>query len=171
MEFFSFHIEPWEESYLLEEEPCTSCITFQRNLLSFEAFYSEHFCLNSVGVVGRVSIKFQSMAEQGFGCMGFSAFYASAAKCTDENAVTVFHEAVKAGVSLFNTATFYGALNVDGFGANLRLIRKCLVGIDRSKIQLMVKIGMDTRAPVESTGKSPQIIIARSVVGMRKLLL
>ena len=86
--------------------------------------------------------------------MGFSAFYASAAKCTDDNAVKVFHEAFKAGVSLFNTATFYGALNVDGFGANLRLIRKCLVGIDRSKIQLMVKIGMDTRAPVQSTGKS-----------------
>ena len=111
--------------------------------------------MNSVGEVVRVcSIEFQNMAEQGFGCMGFSAFYASAAKSTDDNAVKVFHDAVKAGVSLFNTATFYGALNVDGFGANLRLIRKCMVGIDRSKIQLMVKIGMDTRAPVESTGKS-----------------
>jgi aryl-alcohol dehydrogenase-like predicted oxidoreductase len=111
--------------------------------------------LNPLGEVVRVcSIKFQNMAEQGFGCMGFSAFYASAAKSTDDNAVKVFHEAVKAGVSLFNTATFYGALNVDGFGANLRLIKKCLVGIDRSKIQLMIKVGMDTRAPVEATGTS-----------------
>jgi len=61
---------------------------------------------------------------------------------------------VNSGVTLFNTATFYGPLNVDGYGANLRLIRKCLEqpGVDRSKIQLMVKICMDTRAPVEATG-------------------
>lgn len=93
------------------------------------------------------------MTEQGFGCMGFSAFYSSAAKSTDENAIEVFREAVKSGVSLFNTATFYGPLNVNGYGTNLRLIKKCLVGMDRSKIQLMVKVGMDTRAPVESTGR------------------
>ena len=107
------------------------------------------------------------MAEQGFGCMGFSAFYSSAAKSTDEKAAEVFREAFKSGVSLFNTATFYGPLNVNGYGANLRLIKKCLVGMDRSKIQLMVKIGMDTRAPVESTGRSshPNHMFA---VGLRK---
>ena len=50
------------------------------------------------------------------------------------------------GVTLFNSATFYGPLNEVGYGANLRLLRKFLdSGIDRSKIQLMVKIGMDTR--------------------------
>jgi hypothetical protein len=71
---------------------------------------------------------------------------------------------------------------VNGFGANLRLLRKCLEGVDRSQVsyltnivragqgqanpqnivinpschphqvQLMVKIGMDTRAPVEAPG-------------------
>ena len=107
------------------------------------------------------------MAEQGFGCMGFSAFYSSAAKCTDENAVEVFQEAFKSGVSLFNTATFYGPLNVNGYGANLRLIKKCMADMDRSKIQLMVKIGMDTRAPVESTGRSldPNNMVAVEIGG------
>mmetsp|Transcript_5073 Transcript_5073/g.5197 ORF Transcript_5073/g.5197 Transcript_5073/m.5197 type:complete len:333 (+) Transcript_5073:106-1104(+) len=92
------------------------------------------------------------MAQQGFGLMGFSAFYSTASKTTDENAKLVFKSAVDSGVELFNSATFYGPLNADGFGENLRLIKKCLVGIDRSKVQLMVKIGMDTRAPVEKTG-------------------
>jgi len=64
----------------------------------------------------------------------------------------VFQKAVESGVTLFNSATFYGPLNEEGFGANLRLLKKCLVGVDRSKIQLMVKIGMDTRCPAEKTG-------------------
>ncbi len=55
-------------------------------------------------------------------------------------------------MTVFNTASFYGPLNEEGFGANLRLIRKCLEGIDRSKIQLMVKVGMDTKAPMDRTG-------------------
>lgn len=92
------------------------------------------------------------MSQQGYGCMGLSAFYASARNTTDEQAVAVFHKAVAEGVTLFNTATFYGPLNVQGYGANLRLIKKCLVGIDRSKIQLMVKIGMDTKADMDKTG-------------------
>ena len=75
-------------------------------------------------------------AEQGFGCMGFSAFYASAQTTTEEQALAVFKHAYDNGVTLFNSATFYGPLNEQGFGANLRLIRKCLEqpGIDRSKI-------------------------------------
>lgn len=85
--------------------------------------------------------------------MGFSAFYSSARKTTGASAKEVFRTAVESGVTLFNTATFYGPLNVDGYGANLRLLKECLVGLDRSKIQLMVKIGMDTRAPVEETGE------------------
>ncbi len=66
----------------------------------------------------------------------------------------MFKHAYDNGVTLFNSATFYGPLNEEGFGANLRLIRKCLeqTGVDRSKLQLMVKICMDTRAPVEKTG-------------------
>ena len=90
--------------------------------------------------------------SQGFGCMGFSAFYESAKSTTEEQAVAVFQKAVECGVTLFNTATFYGPLNEEGFGANLRLLKKCLVGVDRSKIQLMVKIGMDTRCPADKTG-------------------
>lgn len=92
------------------------------------------------------------LAEQGFGCMGFSAFYSSAKTCTEEQAVAVFKHAVDNGVTLFNSATFYGPLHTEGFGANLRLIKKCLEVVDRSKIQLMVKIGMDTRAPVDKPG-------------------
>lgn len=83
--------------------------------------------------------------------MGFSAFYST--KGDDDSAVQVFEHAFNSGVTLFNSATFYGPLNVDGYGANLRLIKKCLKNIDRSKVQLMVKIGMDTRAPVEKTGQ------------------
>ena len=55
---------------------------------------------------------------------------------------------------MLNSATFYGPLNQEGFGANLRLIRSAIEGLDRSKIQLMVKICMDTRCPVEKTGTS-----------------
>ena len=95
-----------------------------------------------------------SVGKQGYGCMGLSAFYGSAKTTTEEQAIEVFHHAVAKGVTLFNSATFYGPLNDEGFGANLRLLKKCLVGIDRSKIHLMVKIGMDTRCPVEKTGTS-----------------
>lgn len=49
------------------------------------------------------------------------------------------------GVTLLNTATFYGPLNDVGFGANLRLLKTAIADIDRSKIQLMVKICMNTR--------------------------
>jgi aryl-alcohol dehydrogenase-like predicted oxidoreductase len=51
------------------------------------------------------------MAQQGFGLMGFSAFYSTASKTTDENAKLVFKSAVDSGVELFNSATFYGPLN------------------------------------------------------------
>lgn len=84
--------------------------------------------------------------RQGFGCMGMSAFYASAMSSTEDNNIAVFQEAVNRGVSLFNTATFYGPLNEEGYGANLRLLCKCLDHVDRSKIQLMVKVGMNTRS-------------------------
>ena len=52
------------------------------------------------------------------------------------------------------SATFYGPLNEEGYGANLRLLKKCLATVDRSKVKLMVKVGMDTRCPVEKTGTS-----------------
>lgn len=92
--------------------------------------------------------------SQGFGCMGFSAFYKSAEGNTDEKSIAVLKHAVDRGVKLFNSAAFYGPLNEEGFGANLRLLNKFLAsGVDRSQIQLMVKIGMDTRAPVEKTGQ------------------
>ena len=94
------------------------------------------------------------MFQQGFGCMGLSAFYASAHTTTEAQALSVFKAAVDRGVTLFNSAAFYGPLDVNGYGANLRLLAKCLQqpGIDRSKLQLMVKIGMDTRAPVDRPG-------------------
>jgi aryl-alcohol dehydrogenase-like predicted oxidoreductase len=76
--------------------------------------------------------------------MGMSAFYTQTS--TEEQNIAVFHAAVNSGVTLFNTATFYGPLTEEGYGSNLRLIRKCLEGVDRSKIQLMVKVAMDTRS-------------------------
>jgi aryl-alcohol dehydrogenase-like predicted oxidoreductase len=83
--------------------------------------------------------------QQGYGCMGLSAFYSSAKTTTPEHARTVIHHALSRGVTLFNSATFYGELNELGFGANLRLLKQCFEGADRSSYQLMVKIGMDTR--------------------------
>jgi aryl-alcohol dehydrogenase-like predicted oxidoreductase len=82
----------------------------------------------------------------GFGCMGMSAFYASAEAVPEEQKVRVFREAVRRGVTLFNSATFYGPLTAEGYGSNLRLIRKCMEGVDRASVQLMVKVGMDTRS-------------------------
>jgi len=85
------------------------------------------------------------VGRQGFGCMGFSAFYESAGRTTEESAIAVFQAAVKAGVTLFNTADFYGPLTAEGYGANLRLLKKCLATVDRSKVQIMCKLGVDTR--------------------------
>mmetsp|Transcript_60434 Transcript_60434/g.88495 ORF Transcript_60434/g.88495 Transcript_60434/m.88495 type:complete len:334 (-) Transcript_60434:316-1317(-) len=90
------------------------------------------------------------MAEQGFGCMGWSAFYKT---CSDDAAVAVFEAAVAKGVVLFNTATFYGPLNEAGYGTNLRVIKKCLAKCERSKVKIMCKICMDTKAPAEKTGQ------------------
>lgn len=77
--------------------------------------------------------------------MGFSAFYASARQTTPDQAKAVIQHAVESGVVLLNSATFYGELNERGYGANLRLLRNSLEGLDRSSYKLMVKIGMDTR--------------------------
>lgn len=77
--------------------------------------------------------------------MGFSAFYESARRTTPDQARSVVHHVLQSGVELLNSATFYGELNENGFGANLRLLKHCLQGLDRSSYKLMVKIGMDTR--------------------------
>lgn len=77
--------------------------------------------------------------------MGFSGMYTSAKNCTPEKAKTVITRALERGVKLLNSATFYGELNENGYGANLRLIKSCIEGLDRSSFQLMVKVGMDTR--------------------------
>jgi aryl-alcohol dehydrogenase-like predicted oxidoreductase len=90
--------------------------------------------------------------NQGFGCMGFSAFYTSAKSTDESKAINVIHKAYENGVTLFNSATFYGQLNVHGYGHNLRLLNKCIRDLDRSKIQIMVKIGMDTKAEIEKSG-------------------
>jgi len=91
-------------------------------------------------------------AEQGFGAMGLSAFYGSAGKGEDEK-IAVLKAAVENGVSIINTAVFYGELHVEGYGSNLRLLSKAFQsGLDREKVQLMVKVGMDTRAPMDKPG-------------------
>ena len=97
--------------------------------------------------------------EQGFGCMGWSAFYKT---CSDEDAVAVFEAAVSNGVTLFNTATFYGPLNEPGFGTNLRVLKKCLATVDRSKIQIMCKICMDTRVILQFQGKNNALMLSDS---------
>ncbi len=92
------------------------------------------------------------MTTQGFGCMGFSAFYSSSRRVSEEDKIKTFRHVVNKGVTLFNTATFYGPLHKDGYGANCRFIRTALDGLDRSKIQIMCKIGMDTKADVDKQG-------------------
>jgi len=51
------------------------------------------------------------MAEQGFGCMGWSVFYKT---CSDDAAVAVFEAAVAKGVVLFNTGLFTLTLRCRG---------------------------------------------------------
>ena len=69
-----------------------------------------------------------SVGKQGFGCMGMSAFYSSAKTTSEEDCIAVFHEAVAAGVTLFNSADFYGPLNADGFVHNLRYLNLKIIG-------------------------------------------
>jgi len=89
--------------------------------------------------------------------MGFSAFYESARNATDSIAIEVFKQAVDSGVTLFNTADFYGPLDSSGYGHNLRLLGKCLSapGVDRSNLQIMMKIGIDTRDGTFQHNASP----------------
>lgn len=100
------------------------------------------------------------MSEQGYGCMGLSAFYGSAASMTNEKAAEVVNHAIENGVEIFNTATFYGPLNENGYGHNLRLLNHVIhqPNFDRSKMMIMCKVGMDTRAPVEKTGQQWNIL-------------
>jgi len=97
------------------------------------------------------------LGKQGLGMMGMSAFYSSARATSEEQAIAVFKLAVDAGVTLFNTADFYGPLTAEGYGHNLRLLGKCLAapGIDRSKLQIMMKIGIDTREGTFKHNASP----------------
>lgn len=88
-----------------------------------------------------------------FLCVRFSAFYGSAAKTTVESATAVVKHAVEHGVTLLNSANFYGPLNEHGYGANLRLLKDVVASVGRDRVELMVKICMDTRAPVERTGQ------------------
>lgn len=85
---------------------------------------------------------------------GLSAFYTHSANKSEEEKLAVLKHAYDSGCTLFNTAAFYGPLTIEGYGSNLKLLNKFLKmeGVDRSKIKLMVKIGMDTRAPVTAPG-------------------
>lgn len=99
-----------------------------------------------------------NVSKQGLGLMGMSAFYSSANTVTEDQAIKVFTHAVNSGVTLFNTADFYGPLNKTGYGHNLRLLSKCLKapGIDRNKLQIMMKIGIDTRQGTFKHNASPK---------------
>lgn len=105
------------------------------------------------------------MTSIGFGAMGLSAFYGSAASTSEADAIAVLKHAQGKGVTLLNTATFYGPLNVDGYGHNLRLIKSAIAsGLDPSKMEIMVKVGMDTRAPVEATGTQWKVLSDREAL-------
>ena len=86
--------------------------------------------------------------------MGASAFYGSSGTVSEEDKIAVILAANEKGASIINTGVFYGALNEKGYGDNLRLLSKVIShpAYDATKTKLMVKIGMDTRAPVEKTG-------------------
>ena len=75
-------------------------------------------CFLSIGSSGNQVVvgALASVGKQGFGCMGMSAFYSSAKTTSEEDCIALFHEAVAAGVTLFNSADFNGPLNADGFG-------------------------------------------------------
>lgn len=106
----------------------------------------------------QLKLKDMTIGRQGFGCMGLSAFYESAAVVTVDSAVEVFKTAVDNGVTLFNTADFYGPLNAEGYGANLRLLKHCLAAVGREKVQIMCKIGVDTREGTFQHNASPEAL-------------
>ena len=69
-------------------------------------------------------------------------------------------EANKRGATILNSAVFYGPLNEGGYGHNLKLLNKAIhhSEFDRSKSKVMVKVGMDTRCPVEKTGSQWKVL-------------
>jgi aryl-alcohol dehydrogenase-like predicted oxidoreductase len=72
------------------------------------------------------------VSELGLGCMGMSDLYGPADR--DESIATI-HAALDAGITLLDTADFYGA------GHNELLIHEALEGRDRDRVTISVKFG------------------------------
>jgi aryl-alcohol dehydrogenase-like predicted oxidoreductase len=68
----------------------------------------------------------------GLGCMGMSDFYGPAER---GESIATLHAALDAGVTLLDTADFYGS------GHNELLIREALSGRNREDVVLSVKFG------------------------------
>jgi pyridoxine 4-dehydrogenase len=76
-----------------------------------------------------------TVSAVGLGCMGMSDFYGSKATRNDAESRATIHAALEAGVTLFNTADFYGT------GHNEWLLGQALAG-RREQVVLSVKCGV-----------------------------
>ena len=71
---------------------------------------------------------------QGLGCMRLASVDGGG----QDNASAVFREALAGGVVLFHC----GSPDAEDYGATLRLLQKCIEGVDRAAYKLMVKLGV-----------------------------
>ncbi|MCC2624496.1 MAG: aldo/keto reductase [Burkholderiales bacterium] len=77
------------------------------------------------------------VSQLGIGCMGMSEFYGS----TDDNeSIRTIHRAYELGVNHFDTANCYG------FGHNEQLLAKAIKSLDRDKLVIATKCGIERRA-------------------------
>jgi aryl-alcohol dehydrogenase-like predicted oxidoreductase len=72
------------------------------------------------------------VADIGLGCMGMSGMYGQA---DEAESIATIHAAMDAGITLIDTADFYGS------GHNEMLIRDALRSRDRDEVVLSVKFG------------------------------
>jgi len=77
------------------------------------------------------------VSKQGFGCMGFDAFYFTAQKTSESDAINLVKKAFSLGVTHFDTAQFYG-----NKGENETMIGKAISEFARDKVQVVTKGGM-----------------------------
>eukprot|EP00124_Ichthyophonus_hoferi_P000924 Ihof_evm9s40 gene=Ihof_evmTU9s40 len=81
------------------------------------------------------------VSRQGLGCMGMSAFYVESSAEFEEGSLATFEEAVKQGVTLFDTAYIYRSSKGE---RNEELVGRALKGC-RDKVVIATKFGIEVR--------------------------
>jgi aryl-alcohol dehydrogenase-like predicted oxidoreductase len=76
-----------------------------------------------------------TVSAQGLGCMGMSAFYATAAERDDATSIATIHRALDLGVSFLDTSDIYGP------HTNEELVGRAIRG-RRDQVQLATKFGI-----------------------------